>query len=147
MERLHDKFIYKLKSYAMQYEAMQQEETAEFMQDLIEYLEKNHGELKAYKDAEEQGLLRRLPVNIGETVWTNLSMVGWYFRKKDRPYHAKVVFIGLNNSDDMGGGFINVAFEKSGTMLQFNFSDIGKTVFLTPEEAEQALQALKEGAV
>lgn len=81
------------------------------------------------------------PVKVGQTVYTEISMRGWYFRSKDRPYSAKVVFIGLNDSEKMGGGLFNVVYEKDdGCMWQFNFSDIGKTVFLTKEEAEAALK-------
>lgn len=78
-----------------------------------------------------------LPCNVGDTVYTNTSMRGWYCRAKNRPYEAKVVFIGINGVDN----FINVEFEQ-GKMLQFNFSEIGKRVFLTRDEA---LQALKRG--
>lgn len=95
--------------------------------------------LYAYEDAEEQGLLHRTQVAIGQTVYTNFAMRGWYLRDKDRPYQAKVVFIGLNDSEEMGGGFFNIAYEKLGCMMQFRFSDIGKSVFPTKEEAERAL--------
>ena len=74
------------------------------------------------------------PCKVGDTVYTNTSMQGWYMRKKDRPYKAKIVFIGVNGVDN----FMNVVFEND-NMLQFNFSQIGKTVFLTREEAEKAL--------
>ncbi len=75
-----------------------------------------------------------LPCDIGDTVYTNCRMQGWYFREKDKPYEAKIVFIGLNGVDN----FMNVDLG-NGHMLQFPFSQIGKTVFLTREEA------LKEG--
>ena len=71
-----------------------------------------------------------LPCDIGDTVYTNCRMQGWYFREKDKPYEAKIVFIGLNGVDN----FMNVDFG-NGHMLQFPFSQIGKTVFLTREEA------------
>ena len=71
-----------------------------------------------------------LPCDIGDTVYTNCSMQGWYFREKDKPYAAKIVFIGLNGVDN----FMNVDFG-NGHMMQFPFSEIGKTVFLTEEEA------------
>ena len=70
------------------------------------------------------------PCDIGDTVYTNCRMKGWYFREKDKPYEAKIVFIGLNGVDN----FMNVDFG-NGHMLQFPFSEIGKTVFLTREEA------------
>lgn len=71
--------------------------------------------------------------DIGDTVYTNCRMQGWYFREKDKPYKAKIVFIGLNGVDN----FMNVDFG-NGHMLQFPFSQIGKTVFLTEEEALKA---------
>lgn len=78
------------------------------------------------------------PCKVGDTVYTNISVQGWYMRKKNRPYKAKIVFIGVNNVDN----FMNVVFDND-NMLQFNFSQIGKTVFLTKEEA---VQKLKGGA-
>lgn len=102
--------------------------------------------LAAYEDAEEKGLLHRTPIAIGQTVYTNFAMSGWYLRNKDKPYKAKVVFIGLNLTQEEGGGFFNIAYEKLGCMMQFRFSDIGKGVFLTKEEAEAALQKMQEGA-
>lgn len=93
--------------------------------------------LAEYEDAEEQGLLVRLPCRVGDVVYTNTSMPGWYKRKKDRPYPATVCFIGLNGNEN----FFNVSLGTvhDAMMLQFKFSDIGKWVFLTREEAEQAL--------
>lgn len=91
--------------------------------------------LKYYEDLEEQGKMLRLPCAPGDTVYTNASMQGWHFRKGNRPYEAEVVFVGINGSDN----FMNVDFG-SGHMLQFKFSDIGKTVFLTKEEAVKALK-------
>lgn len=75
--------------------------------------------LAEYEDLEEQGKLMKPPCAIGDTVYTNHSMQGWYFRKEDRPYKAKVVFIGINGKDN----FINVYFENE-YMFQFKFSDI-----------------------
>ena len=103
--------------------------------------------LAEYEDAEEQGLLLRLPVTIGQTVYTNHSMQGWYCRSSNRPYEAEVVYIGLNNCEESGGGYINISFKgKKGCMLSFTFKEIGITWFLTKEEAEQALEAMKGGA-
>ena len=93
--------------------------------------------LAEYEDLEEQGKLLKLPCAVGDIVYTNVSMKGWYFRKENRPYEAIVVFIGINGVDN----FINVDFG-NGLMCQFKFSDIGKTVFLTQAEAEAALKAM-----
>lgn len=81
-----------------------------------------------------------LPCRVGDTLYTNASMSGWYLRTKDMPYSAKVVFIGLNDSDKMGGGLLNVEYEKQGHMRQFYFNDFGNKIFLTKEEAEEALK-------
>lgn len=96
--------------------------------------------LKQYEDAEQSGELVRLPVKIGDTVYTSVHMSGWYMRAKDRPYEAKVVYIGVNGTDN----YMNVEIAR-GKMLQFSFSEIGKRVFLTREAAEQALSKVLEG--
>lgn len=94
--------------------------------------------LANYEDLEEQGLLLKLLCKMGDTIYTNISMQGCYFRKENRPYEAKIVFIGINGVDN----FINADFG-NGAMLQFKFSEIGKTVFLTQAEAEEALQKME----
>ena len=71
-------------------------------------------ELKAYKDAEEQGLLIRLPCRVGDAVY---SVV------KD--------------------GLLIVELEFSLDFYVRRKKDFGKTVFKTKEEAEQALAKMK----
>ena len=90
--------------------------------------------------AESEGRLLVLPCKVGDTVYLNIAMSGWYLRSRDRPYSAKVVFIGINADDGMGGGLINVTYDKGDYMTQFCFSDFGKTVFRTREEAEEAME-------
>lgn len=84
---------------------------------VLEHLER----LKAYEDAEEQGLLLRLPCPIGSEVW-------------------KIVNQRDNFSDELHKIVTRVNFRLN--ML----SEIGKTVFLTNEEVEQALEEMKGGA-
>ena len=93
--------------------------------------------LAEYEDLEEQGRLLILPCAVGDTVYTNYSMQGWRFRKEKRLYEAKVVFIGLNGTDN----YINIEFG-DGHIFQFKFSDICKTVFIIREKAEAALKEL-----
>ena len=76
-----------------------------------------------------------LPCKIGDILYTNVSVQGWYMRRKDRPYKVRVVFIGINGTDN----FINVSYENDYTW-GFNFSEIGKLIFYTKEEAETALK-------
>ena len=89
-------------------------------------------------NAKNDGRLVVLLCKVGDVLYTNLAMQGWYLKSKNRPYAVKVVFIGINDSEEMGYGFMNVKYEKD-FMFPVNFSDIGKTVFLTKPEAEQAL--------
>ena len=91
----------------------------------------------------EQGTLIELPCKVGDMLYTNWRWQGDYMREKDAPYPIKVVFIGINNSEEMGGGLINVVNEK-GRMWQFSFNNIGKVVFLTREEAEKRLKELQK---
>lgn len=100
------------------------------------------GRLEAVIEADKGRRIAVLPCALGDTVWTNRVMSGTYLRLNDRPYPAKVVYIGLGICDDIGGGIFNVVFEKAKQlhMEQFDFSDIGRTVFLTHEEALNALE-------
>ena len=75
------------------------------------------------------------PVKVGDTVYTNVSWQGWYLRDKDKPYKAKVVYIGINGSKN----YVNVVYEKNDNMLTFTFDEIGDRIFLTREEAEKAV--------
>lgn len=94
--------------------------------------------LKHYEDLAEKGKLLKLPCAVGDAVYVNHVMQGWHFKMKDRPYEGKVAFIGINGADNC----MHVAFG-NGCMLQFWFSEIGKTIFLTRETAETALKELE----
>ena len=96
--------------------------------------------LAEYETAEEDGRLVVLPCKVGQCVYTNFSMSGWYMRKDKRPYIGRIVFIGLNANDP----YFNIILGE-GKMLQFKFSEIGKRVFLAREEAEKALMEIKKG--
>lgn len=85
------------------------------------------------------------PCKVGDFVYSSVRYSGYYMRKKDAPYSYKVCFIGINDYEGHGGGFVNVVHE-NGSMLQFEFSQFGKTVFLTKEEAEEKLRELKGNA-
>lgn len=99
----------------------------------------NFDRLKELSEADKDSRCLVLPCKVGDTVYTTCKMSGWYLRDKDKPYKIQIVFIGINGVDP----FMNVVY-KNGNMLQFNFSDIGKTVFLTKEEAERALEAIEK---
>lgn len=99
------------------------------------------GEVCPYFADESQYI--KLPCNVGDVMYTNFAVVGDYLRAKDNLYACKVVFVGINANAEFGGGFINVEYI-NGRMWQFNFADIGKTVFLTKESAEKALREREE---
>jgi len=86
----------------------------------------------AYEDAEEQGLLLRLPCKVGNTVYALTPFCEICEEALDNTYACE------NCSK---GNFI--------TETKFDYEMIrmlGKTVFLTKEEAEQALANMKAGA-
>ena len=97
--------------------------------------------LAEYEDAEEQGLLLRLPCKVGDTVWDNdygkpcvYTITGFSFGIGedyiDDPVSLKeVVCYYSNYSGSITGSFA--------------VSEIGKNVFLTKEEAEQRLKEIK----
>ena len=103
------------------------------------YFDKLVEKLKVYETAEEEGRLVVLPCKVGQCVYTNFSMSGWYMRKGKRPYIGRIVFIGLNVDDP----YFNIILGE-GKMLQFKFSEIGKRVFLAREEAEKALEEMEK---
>lgn len=92
-------------------------------------------------DLEEQGLLLRLPCKVGDTVW---------IRDRDgqpqemildppdiRCHCAKEDSLCMALCDRKNTGVCAYRFKNDG-------SDIGKTVFLTQAEAEEALMKMKE---
>lgn len=89
--------------------------------------------------ADREGRCVVLPCKVGDTVWANISIKGDRYRNSDRPYPVEVVFIGIGG----GNSYFHVQYS-NGRVFPFDFDQIGKTVFLTREEAEEALKAQKE---
>lgn len=115
---------------------------AEEHEQIAEWLE----ELKSYKDLEEQGLLVRLPVKIGDDIYKipskanyDLNVLNGY-KANNRVYHQKVY---------------SIVFSQRGWFVQCDKDSIyapnvicvdveyGKTWFLTREEAEKKLEEMK----
>lgn len=101
-----------------------------------------------YEDLEEQGLLVRLPVKIGDDIYKipskanyNLNVLNGY-KANNRVYHQKVY---------------SIVFSQSGWLVQCDKDSIyapnvicvdaeyGKTWFLTREEAEKKLEEMENG--
>lgn len=90
-------------------------------------------ELKQYKDAKEQGLLLRLPCKVGDTVYCIEDKQVWCCT-------IEKISISKNN-----GTWIEISFPEempSITSMEFYPNEIGKTVFLTEEEAEAKLKEM-----
>ena len=88
--------------------------------------------LGEYEDAEEQGLILHLPCKVGTPVYMIASDCGG--DTLDCRYR------------DCEGCSYLYSFVEENKFDTYMVDDIGKTVFLTKEEAEQALQKMKGGA-
>ena len=89
--------------------------------------------LGEYEDAEEQGLLLRLPCKVGDVVYQITRDFISEFKIKTFVCDGKSFFF---HWQCIKGIYVNV--------IGFHSSRIGKDVFLTKEEAEQALAKMKE---
>lgn len=98
--------------------------------DRIEWIAKKCDE---YARAGEQGLLLRLPVKVGDTIW--------YVDDDDDnyPIEAKITRIEIKENYIL---YYAEEKENCGT-LGFDLDDIGKTVFLTQAEAEKKLKEME----
>lgn len=94
-------------------------------------------ELKSYKDLEEQGLFVRLPCRVGDTVYRvnagakqpiipmTVSEIHFLCYKNERAVRFDAI-----GKEDMGESC-------------YRLEDIGRTVFLTREEAEKKLEEFR----
>lgn len=91
--------------------------------------------LKRYEDAEEQGLLIRRPCKVGDTL---------YFIHDKRVIASEVLSLKYHAEAENHGVFIRerVTIDVEGVPAEIDFCDIGKTVFLTCEEAEAKLKEM-----
>lgn len=99
-----------------------------WLKDVAELLE----ELKSYKDLEEQGLLVRLPCKVGDIV---------YVPTRNFISELRIIMISV----DMHGTYFRWMLNSGiyPNLDGFSGSKLGKTVFLTREEAEKKLEELK----
>ena len=98
--------------------------------------------LKEYEDAEEQGLLLRLPCKVGDKVY-QIS------KNFIEPCTVEAIFLG--NYKDRNGNWCNMAeiyYDRDDcpyVSTEMYFTDIGGTVFLTETEAEAKLKEMEGG--
>ena len=98
-------------------------------------------ELKKYKDLEEQGLLVRLPCNVGDKVWDNDFGHPESYEIKAFSYGYCDSYVEPDIEDEIIFYYENYTGSITGA---FPMSEIGKTVFLTREEAEKKLEEMKK---
>ena len=87
--------------------------------------------LKAYEDAEEQGRLIVLPCKVGDTIYR-------VSREIDEVWDWEIVEIRI-----LSGDYCEPISFVDDSGNEFFTSGIGKTVFLSHEEAEKALEGMK----
>lgn len=87
--------------------------------------------LADYEDAEEQGLLLRLPCKVGDIL---------YFAHHDRVISSEVLSVKYHVEAEKHGIFIRkrLTIDVEGISAEIDFCEIGKTVFLTEAEAKLA---------
>lgn len=97
--------------------------------------------LADYEDAEEQGLILRLPCKVGDKVY----QISENFIE---PCTVETIFLG--NYRDRNGNWCNMAeihYDRDDcpyVSTEIYFTDIGETVFLTETEAEAKLKEMEE---
>lgn len=108
-------------------------ECGKYHEQLAEWLE----ELKAYKDAEENGLLLRLPCKVGDTVYETSSYIDC-----DEEQCVNINFCECEEGVRCEHLIRNYFVKKINFQIQM-LAVFGKTVFLTKEEAEAALAKME----
>lgn len=102
-------------------------------EDAMNLFLENTEKLECYEDAEEQGLLLRLPYNIAT------CGVVYYVDEKDREIYRL-----QSDKIEIYKMMISNKFVYTIDCYDFFYEDFGKIVFTNKEEAEAALQAMKE---
>ena len=97
-------------------------------------------ELKSYKETEEQGSLVRLPCKVGDMVWDNDFGYPESYEIKAFSYGYCDSYVEPDTEDQIIFYYENYSGSIAGA---FPISEIGKTVFLTREEAEKKLEEFR----
>ena len=98
--------------------------------------------LAEYEDMEEQGLLVRLPCKVGDTLW----VTGRDNVPREMELEAPDIRTVCTDEDNLCMSTCNRKPDGfCAYRLRNDGADIGKTVFLTREEAEKALEARETG--
>ena len=97
--------------------------------------------LATYEDLEERGLLVRLPCKVGDMVWDNVFGYPESYEIKAFSYGYCDSYVEPDIEDQIIFYYENYSGSITGA---FPMSEIGKTVFLTREEAEKKLEEMKK---
>lgn len=92
--------------------------------------------LAAYEDAEEQGLLLRLPCKVGDTVYAFLSTCNYFTECQINKIELKPTLYGNTC-------YFLEPIGHRGCLYRCFEDEFGKTVFLTKEEAEAKLKEME----
>ena len=103
-------------------------------------LEKALEKLADYEDLEEQGLLVRLPCKVGDAVWDNDFGYPKLYEIKAFSYGYCDSYVEPDIEDQIIFYYENYNGSITGA---FPMSELGKTVFLTREEAAKKLEEMK----
>lgn len=103
-------------------------------------LEKALEKLADYEDLEEQGLLVRLPCKVGDMVWDNDFGYPESYEIKAFSYGFCDSYVEPNIEDEIIFYYENYNGSITGA---FPMSELGKTVFLTREEAVKKLEEME----
>lgn len=106
------------------------------------FAEKILTKLADYEDLEEQGLLVRLPCKVGDKIWELCLCDDGNYRifpmiVKSISKYGALRQVGKDTT------IWHIYAESDYTYVYKNFIDLGKTVFLTSEEAEKKLKEFK----
>lgn len=97
--------------------------------------------LAEYEDLEEQGLLLKLPCKVGDTVYEICE--GFI-----EPCTVEVIFFADYTDKDGNYSYMaEIHYERKDcpyVSTEIYFTDFGKTVFLTQEQAEEALKRMED---
>ena len=124
VEKLHDENI-----SIKKWNACEKELFEKYQADSEKLIEVE-AELEEFHNSEEQGLLVKLPCKVGDTIYGIIL-------NELKEYRVSAINIGLRKH---GNSCVVLANNYRNAVADFELIDFGKTVFLTKEEAEKALE-------
>ena len=141
MERLTEKDQYSYE-YKVQAKNLDSHCVAKDKRGYVTYYGNHIDKLAEYEDAEEQGLLLRLPCKIRDKVYLICSRYSECSKYKERfdEYNCQWC---EDECDSHKEYYIHINHSVSIEWIVRNLNNFGKTVFLTQAEAEQKLKEME----